>query len=335
MFQVSFISLLVIGVCCSSAYCQLPTRPGPGQVEEPVAAEFSKKLDDIVEQYLANFSRMKRFVALATLDRTLKRKDQPLHTDLLWFIHAQDFEHRIRRLDELSSALMSLPSGTQRLGVSVFSTIETEEDVFQFHTHNSQRSASRDTKKNEEDFGRSFRAQTRMNFLELPFSGSVTVLMQPAYPSLVWRELPKAPSALQEVGSVTAWHEDLTQVLARVSRADGLALDMTFSKALGNMPIRAVASENLQHRHGVSAIFETEWLVHRDEEFPEPIYLPTRVHCSFFSVLDTAEKDVHELEIRWLIGKDVSDFIFSRDSELYLTPVELKVLVQSKAINAN
>jgi hypothetical protein len=333
MNQSLFVSVVLVLVFYANAYCQLPPRPAPGQAEEAVAAELALKLDDLFGQYTANFKCINRFVGLATLDRTWKRKGQPLHTDLMWFIHAQDFDRHVRRMDELTSTFGPLGNGTQRIGVLIRSTIETDEGVMQYQTQNSVNNVLRESVEKDEDFGRRFRIQTRLDFWELPFHGSFEVRIQGTYPKLVWRELPRTPALFQERGRVTAWHEDLKQVLARVSFDSGFAYDFTFSKDQGNMPTRVVQSRNDERVQAVTAIVDTQWFPLRNNEFPQPVYLPAQLHCDFEDPGSGNGHDTHELQIRWIVGKEVREIVFSQESELFMDSVEIKETVLANAVN--
>ncbi len=333
MNQKFFAAAVVVLVVQNSALAQLPPRPVPGVVEEPVASDIALKVDGYFEQYIANYKLINRFVGVASLDRTWKRKNEPLHVDLMWFIHAQDFEQHVRRMDELVSTLGPMRNGVQRPGVLKLATIETDKGAFQFHTHNATRAAQRDDfKEKEEDFGRKFRIQTRLDFWELPFSGSFDVMVQGTYPKVVWRAEPRAPALFQERGRVTAWHDNLTHAYARVVFDSGFGYDFTFAKQYGNMPIRVVLSRNDERKRGVTSVVDTDWFIYREPKIKQPIYLPNRVNCEF-GINSNNGLDTHELDIHWLLGTDVSEFIFSQESDLFMDPLEIKELVLTKAIN--
>jgi hypothetical protein len=315
------------------AFSQLPPRPAPGEVEEPVDEKLALKLDDLFEAYTANFRLINRFVGVASLDRTYRIPGEPLHVDLMWFIHAQDFSGHVRRMDELTSTNGVLRSGIQTSAVMTRATIETEDDVLQFQTRNAVQNIRRDSFEKDEEFGRKFRVQTRLDFWELPFRGSDVVRIQGTLPSLNWRELPKVPALFQEGGHVTAWHEDLTQIQARVSfTPSGFAYDFTFSKKHASLPIRVVLSRNDERVRGVTDVVDTQWFAHSAKEFPQPVYLPVRVNCEFDSP-EPGRHDTHELQIRWLVGKDVSKLNFSQDPELFMTSAEIKEAVLVNALN--
>ncbi|MEZ6153536.1 MAG: hypothetical protein R3C09_25835 [Pirellulaceae bacterium] len=72
MNQSLFVSVVLVLVFYANAYCQLPPRPRPA--EGGGGSREQAKLDDLFGQYTANFKCINRFVGLATLDRTWKRK---------------------------------------------------------------------------------------------------------------------------------------------------------------------------------------------------------------------------------------------------------------------